>query len=204
MRSHPPGESIALLKIFITHFDTSMTGYGPARTTILTISTQDEPAHPSSDQQGSLFQHRNSRCSTQVHISSKARLQTQMLRHQLTVHIGHVHVEVARQHSVNSRCSDSDILYSSTRCFESQTERTHATQPSHTTLADSNNGYRCHYPPLSHAGERAVSRGGLSYSSRPRIIGRVPVNPPRASMVRWATSERPRTFRKSAHETIVP
>src|SRR5437667_11664661 len=102
MRTHPPGKSIALLKIFITHFDTPVTGYGPAGTTILTISAQDESAHPSSDQQNSLFQHRNSRRSTEVHIGSKTRLQTQMLCHKLTVHIGHIHIEVARQHSINS------------------------------------------------------------------------------------------------------
>src|ERR1700675_4223069 len=104
-----------------------------------------------------------------------------MLGHELTVHIGHVHVEVARQHPVNSRSSDSGILHSGTRCFESQTERTQATQPPHTTLADPNDGYWCHDHPLPHTGEGAVPHRGLSYSSRPRIIGRVPVNPPRAS-----------------------
>jgi hypothetical protein len=90
MRPHPPGEPIALLKIFITHFDAPMTGDGPAGTTILTIGTQDTLAHPRGNQQSSLSQHGNSRGATEVNIGREARLKTQMLRHKLTMHIGHV------------------------------------------------------------------------------------------------------------------
>src|SRR5215510_13639365 len=118
MRPHPPGESKTFLKVFIPHFNTPMTGYGPACTTILAIGTQDEPAYPSRNQDGSLFQHRNSRRSAKVYVRSKARLQPQMLRYQLAVHISHVHVKVAREHTVDSRAGNAGILHSSTRCFE--------------------------------------------------------------------------------------
>src|SRR5262245_4116056 len=118
MRSHPPGESISFLKAFVPHFNPPMTGYGPAGTTILTISTQDEPAYPSRDQYGSVFQHRNSRCSAKVYIRSKARLQPQMFCYQLAMHISHVHVKIAREHTVDSRASDAGILHSSTGGFE--------------------------------------------------------------------------------------
>src|SRR2546423_795511 len=125
-----------------------------------------------------------------------------MLCHQLAMHIGHVHIEVAREHSVNGRCGDPCILYSGASCLECQTECAHATQPPYPALADPNDGYWCHVPPPPYVGERSVSGSGLSYSSRPRSMARVPVNPPRTSIVRRAVSERPRTFRKSAHETI--
>ena len=103
MWPHAPGEPIAFLKVFMAHFYTPMTLYGPACTTILTIGTQDQPAHPGRDQYGSLLQHRNSRGAAKVDIRRKTWLETQMLRHHLTVHIGHVHIEVAREHAVNSR-----------------------------------------------------------------------------------------------------
>ena len=101
VRSHTPGESVALFKIFVPHPDPAVPLRRPAGAAVFPVGAQHDAADAGADQQRRLFEHGNRRRAPEVDVGGKARPDAQVPGHVLAVHVGDVHVQVACQHPVH-------------------------------------------------------------------------------------------------------
>ncbi len=143
MRPHPPGQPKALFKIFIAHANVPVTCCRPARTPIFSVGAQHKAAHVGGNQDRGLFQHGHGSCTAEVDVGGKPRRDTQMFGHELTVHVGDVHVQIARQHPVDGGGRESGIRERVTGGIQGQMQGAHAAQPPDPAFTNADDGRWC-------------------------------------------------------------
>jgi hypothetical protein len=83
------------------------------------------------------------RGAAKIDVGSKPRGDPQVLGHELAVHVGHVHIQIARQYPIDSTRGEPGIGERATTRLKSEMQGAHATQPPDPAFTDADDRRLC-------------------------------------------------------------